>query len=170
MNSTLSAAKKAGIPVIVDPKGKDYSKYKGASFLTPNKREALDACGMDGYLPDALVRAGQKLTEQLELQGLVITEGEKGMTLFERDGGTTKLNARARETYDVTGAGDTVIACLGVALAAGLTKYDAVFLSNLAASLVVEQVGTTAISIENLIDKLESIATRDHPGADAAPL
>lgn len=154
IRSTIDSAAKSGIPVLVDPKGKDFSKYRGASILTPNRREALEACRMDGIEPDAISIAGSRLIDDLDLESLVITEGERGMTLFEKDKTPVNLKAAAHEIYDVTGAGDTVIACLAVAIAAGMSRIDAVDLANMAAGIVVEQVGTTAISINILIDKL----------------
>jgi D-beta-D-heptose 7-phosphate kinase/D-beta-D-heptose 1-phosphate adenosyltransferase len=156
IRSTIDSAAIQGIPVLVDPKGKDFSKYRGASILTPNRREALESCRMDGSEPDAVEVAGARLIADLDLDSLVITQGERGMTLFEKGQTSVNLNAAAHEIYDVTGAGDTVIACLAVALAAGLSRFDAVDLANTAAGIVVEQVGTTAISIESLLQKLNS--------------
>jgi D-beta-D-heptose 7-phosphate kinase/D-beta-D-heptose 1-phosphate adenosyltransferase len=161
LRSTIDSAAKRGIPVLVDPKGKDFSKYRGASILTPNRREALEACRMDGIEPDATAIAGSRLIDDLDLESLVITEGERGMTLFEKDKTPVNLKAAAHEIYDVTGAGDTVIACLAVAIAAGMSRLDAVDLANMAAGIVVEQVGTTAISIESLVQKLDSRLSAD---------
>ena len=157
LRTTIAAANERSIPVLVDPKGKDFSKYRGASIITPNKREALEACRLDDHHPDIVRSAGDQLIKDLDLEAIVITEGEKGMTLFERNKPPTSLKASAHEIFDVTGAGDTVIACLAVALAAGLSRYEAVRLANLSAGLVVEQVGTTAISINMLIQKLVEI-------------
>jgi D-beta-D-heptose 7-phosphate kinase/D-beta-D-heptose 1-phosphate adenosyltransferase len=98
--------------------------------------------------------AGNRLVTELDLDAVVITEGDKGMKLFEKGKEPVNFKAVAHEIYDVTGAGDTVIACLAVALAAGLPQYEAVQLANLAAGLVVEQVGTTAVSIMDLIQKV----------------
>ena len=154
LRSTIDSAAKSGIPVLVDPKGRDFAKYRGASILTPNRREALEACRMDGIEPNAIAIAGSRLIYDLGLESLVITEGERGMTLFEKDKTPVNLKAAAHEIYDVTGAGDTVIACLAVAIAAGMSRLDAVDLANTAAGIVVEQVGTTAISIDVLVDKL----------------
>jgi D-beta-D-heptose 7-phosphate kinase/D-beta-D-heptose 1-phosphate adenosyltransferase len=146
------AAKK---PVIIDPKGKDYSKYSGATILTPNRREAAEACGVEEYSHDAVLRSGSRLLTDLGLEAVVITEGEEGVTVFEKGKPPVSMEAEAHEIYDVTGAGDTVIATLAVALAAGFAIVDSVRLANTAASLVVEQVGTTSISIGALVDKLK---------------
>lgn len=161
LKTTMNAAKDGQVPVLVDPKGKDFTRYRGASMLTPNRREALDACRIGENEPDAVLRAGRQLIDELDLDAVVITEGEKGMTLFEKDKSPVKLKAVAHEIYDVTGAGDTVIACLAVALGSAMPRYEAVRLANLAAGLVVEQVGTTTISIASLISKLETTSGYD---------
>ena len=154
LESVIQVARSRNIPVLIDPKGKDYSKFKGASVITPNRREAAEACSLDEHRDDVVSIAGRRLITELGLDAIIITEGEKGMTLFERDVPETSFKAEAHEIYDVTGAGDTVIATLGVAMAAGVPLVDAVRMANTAASLVVEQVGTTAISSERLFDKL----------------
>lgn len=152
LGKLFDQAKRKSVRVLVDPKGKEYSKYRGASILTPNRREAADASGLDDKLPDLVRKAGGRLLSELDLFAIVVTEGEHGMTLLERDKEPVSFHAQAREIFDVTGAGDTVIACLGVALAAGISLVEAVRLANLAASLVVEQVGTTAITIDRLME------------------
>jgi len=136
--------------VLVDPKGKDYSKYKGASILTPNQKEALEACGFD-ECDDQLVRtAGEKLVNDLALENLVITRGEKGMSLFSRGEEEKNIETNARRVFDVTGAGDTVISTLAVSLAAGNDFYNSCEIANVAAGLVVEKVGTRPISLDEL--------------------
>ncbi len=140
----LSAEK--GKPFLVDPKGADYGKYEGASILTPNEREAYDACGVEKFSDETLETVGRRLIENLGLNGLLITQGDRGMTVFEKNGKVSKLEASARKVYDVTGAGDTVIACLAVALSAGESFSKAAEFANVSAGLVVEQVGTTAIT------------------------
>ena len=142
-------ASESGKPVLVDPKGKDYSKYKGAALLTPNRREAAEACNLDDH-GDVVARAGGKLMADLDLEALLVTEGEEGMTLFRRSHAPIQMAAEAREVYDVTGAGDTVIATLAVALGAGADVEIAARLANVAAGLVVEQVGTTAVTLSGL--------------------
>lgn len=138
-----------GKPVLVDPKGKDYSKYKGAALLTPNRREAAEACNFEDT-GDVVDRAGTKLMHDLSLDALLVTEGEEGMTLFRKSHSPIRMAAEAREVYDVTGAGDTVIATLAVALGAGADVEAAARLANVAAGLVVEQVGTTAVTLSAL--------------------
>jgi rfaE bifunctional protein kinase chain/domain len=136
-------------PVLVDPKGKDYAKYRGATLLTPNKREAFQATSFEN-----VEKAGHRLMQNLELKGLLITLGEEGMSLFESSDKAFKLNALARKVYDVTGAGDTVIATLSVAMASGYNLREAANLANIAAGFVVEKVGTTAIDIKELREAL----------------
>ena len=162
IGATLMRAARRGVPVLVDPKGRDFFRYKGASIITPNKREALEACRLEDSSPDLTAQAGNQLIRELDLSAVVITEGEKGMTLFERDKAPTSLTAAAHEIYDVTGAGDTVIATLAVALAAGMPLFEAVSLANIAAGLVVEQVGTTAISIDLLSRKLSGLSLAEN--------
>jgi D-beta-D-heptose 7-phosphate kinase/D-beta-D-heptose 1-phosphate adenosyltransferase len=146
----IDLANAAGKPVLVDPKGKDYSKYSGSTLLTPNRHEAADAAGLDHSTPNVVEESGERLMERLELDALLITRGEEGMTLFSRNGGMVHHKAHALEVYDVTGAGDTVIATLGVALAAGAHLVDAARIANIAAGLVVGQIGTTAVKLDEL--------------------
>jgi rfaE bifunctional protein kinase chain/domain len=136
-------------PVLVDPKGKDYAKYHGATLLTPNKKEAYQATEIEN-----VEQAGQILMNKLDLHALLITQGEDGMTLFENDKKPFKLNALARKVYDVTGAGDTVIATLAVAYASGFDLAQSANLANIAAGFVVEKVGTTTIDIKELREAL----------------
>jgi D-beta-D-heptose 7-phosphate kinase / D-beta-D-heptose 1-phosphate adenosyltransferase len=136
--------------VLVDPKGKDYSKYAGATILTPNRFEAAQVLGLDDSEQINVEEAGEKLISKLKLDSLLITQGEEGMTLFQKKSKSIHLPALARQVYDVTGAGDTVIGCLSVAFGKNYSFEKAANLANLAAGLVVEQLGTTAISIEML--------------------
>src|SRR5262249_11516339 len=124
--------------ILVDPKGKDYTKYKNATLLTPNQKEATDACGLEEGDESAVEKAGKNLLEAISTEAVLITQGEKGMTLFQNDGEIYRFNAMARKVYDVTGAGDTVIATLAVAIGAGLNYFEAAKIANIAAGLVVE--------------------------------
>ncbi len=143
--------------ILVDPKGKDYSKYKGATVLTPNRREAADATNLEENRDDLINKAGIKLLEDLELEALLITQGEKGLTLLQKDSDIFHLEALARNVYDVTGAGDTVIASFAVAVGAGANYFEAAKFANISAGLVVEQIGTTAITKEMLLDELKNL-------------
>lgn len=153
----IETARSQGKTVLVDPKGKNYSRYSGASLITPNRREAAEACNLSEDLPDLVSIAGNQLLNELDLAMVLITQGEDGMTLFRKDKEPFHLSTAAKEIYDVTGAGDTVIASLGVAFGAGLDFVEAARVANLAAGLVVEQVGTTAITRQMLEPVVEKI-------------
>ena len=145
----IAAANAAGIPVLVDPKGTDFSRYRGATLLTPNLQEfeaVVGNCGTE----EELVAKGESLMRELTLAALLITRGEHGMTLLRPGEEEFHLPARAREVFDVTGAGDTVIAVLAAAVAAGQDLPQAVALANTAASIVVGQLGTAAVSAPEL--------------------
>ncbi|HRI04964.1 MAG TPA: D-glycero-beta-D-manno-heptose-7-phosphate kinase [Pyrinomonadaceae bacterium] len=146
----IDLANNSGVSVLVDPKGKDYKKYRAASLLTPNRREAADACGLEENTQQMVNIAGNRLLTDLNLSSVLITQGEDGMTVFRKSGEPFHLDTLAREVYDVTGAGDTVIASLAVAIGSGADLETAANIANTAAGLVVEQVGTTAISIREL--------------------
>ena len=155
IRETIAIANARQIPVIVDPKGRDYSKYLGSTLLTPNRKEAIEACKLDENDAKAVELAGGQLLAEIGVDAVLITQGEEGMTLFRNSAEPLRLSASAREVYDVTGAGDTVIGTLGVALASGFELAAAAELANIAAGLVVEQVGTTPVSIEDLEQALE---------------
>lgn len=140
--------------VLIDPKGKDYTKYSGATLLTPNQFELIQACNLDSCKQTTIEEAGSNLLGKLSLNNLLVTQGGDGMTLFRQNQLPEHLPALARNVYDVTGAGDTVIATLGVALASGFDMLAAAKLANVAAGLIVEQLGTTAITLEMLKSEL----------------
>ncbi len=136
--------------IFIDPKGKSYGKYRTATMLTPNRQEFVEACNLTDHNQEAIEKAGSKLLSELELAFLLVTQGEEGMTLFEKNKKPIHLPVELRNVYDVTGAGDTVIACLAVAFGSGANLEEAAKFANRAAGLVIEQLGTTAISIEML--------------------
>lgn len=145
----IQAARRKNIPVLADPKGKDFSIYRGASLITPNLHEFETIVG--GCVDEAeLVSKGAKLMTELELGALLVTRGEHGMTLLRPGHAPLHLPARAREVFDVTGAGDTVISTLAASIAAGEELPNAVALANLAAGIVVGKLGTAAISAPEL--------------------
>ncbi len=148
--AVMARARHLGIPVLVDPKGTDFSRYNGASLLTPNKTEAFLSAGCQPEHGAGVVDAGVRLMSSLAIAALLITEGESGMTLFERPDSAIHLPASARVVYDVTGAGDAVIATLGLALGAGGSLRMATYLANLAGGLAVEQIGTAIITTSAL--------------------
>ena len=144
----IELARNAGKPVLVDPKGSDYVRYAGATLITPNRAELAQVVGAwpDG---DTLVQRAESLRTALGLQALLLTRSEEGMTLFDAAGHWHEP-AQAREVYDVTGAGDTVIATLAAMLAAGLSMRDAMTLANRAGGIVVGKFGTAHVSYEEL--------------------
>ena len=121
-----------------------------AALLTPNRIEAALACNLDIDGQNLVEKAGSRLLKDLEVGAVLITQGEKGMTLFRNGEKPFHLDSRARKVYDVTGAGDTVIAGLGAAVGAGADLAEAAEIANIAAGLVVEEVGTTAIDVKKL--------------------
>lgn len=146
----ISKAKEFNKFVIVDPKGIDFERYKGASLITPNFTEFQLVVG-DCYTEKDIVDKGTLICDKLNLQAILITRGEYGMTLIEKDEEPLHLPTEALEVYDVTGAGDTVIATLGACLASGLKLRDAVKLSNFAAGIVVGKVGTATVTKDDLL-------------------
>jgi D-beta-D-heptose 7-phosphate kinase/D-beta-D-heptose 1-phosphate adenosyltransferase len=144
----ISLAKAHNKPVLVDPKGKDYSKYEGATLLTPNKKEASLATGIDLNSHEALKEAGFKLKNDLLLTYSIITLSEEGIAIFQDD--MDIIPTVAREVYDVTGAGDTVLASLGVALSSGLNIIEACEFANKAAAIVVAKVGSATATLNEI--------------------
>jgi len=151
----ISIANQNSIPVLVDPKGLDFTKYKGASLLTPNYQEFLAAVGGCENEHDFIGKI-QKLREILELQTLVVTRGDRGITLVNQENEICQFSANAREVFDVTGAGDTVISVLAVAMMNDVELNKAAELANLAAGIVVGKLGTASVTVDEInfqIDK-----------------
>ncbi len=144
----IAMARDAGLMVLVDPKGDDYSRYAGASVITPNRAELREVVGRWTSEAD-LTRRAQSLRRSLGLQALLLTRSEEGMTLFTEDD-VWSISTQAREVFDVSGAGDTVIAVLGTMLAAGLPLREAVTLANRAGGIVVGKLGTATASAAEL--------------------
>jgi len=149
--------------VIADPKGLDFTKYAGVNLLTPNKKEASLASGKEISDDGTLADAGKTLLDKSGIENLLVTCGKDGMVLFEKDRKPFKIDTRAREVYDVSGAGDTVIAVLGLALAAGQPFKEAVSLANTAAGIVVGKVGTAAVTQKELSEALKASAAGTAP-------
>ena len=144
----IGRARAAGKPVLVDPKGDDYARYRGATLLTPNRSEFRQVAGRWQDEADLTARA-EVLRRDLALDALLVTRSEEGMSLYTADGALT-IPAQAREVFDVSGAGDTVIATLGVLLAAGAPLPDAVVIANEAAGVVVGKLGTAVVQPHEL--------------------
>ncbi|WP_168016681.1 bifunctional D-glycero-beta-D-manno-heptose-7-phosphate kinase/D-glycero-beta-D-manno-heptose 1-phosphate adenylyltransferase HldE [Halomonas salinarum] len=169
VESLIQLVREAGKRVLVDPKGSDFRRYRGASVVTPNLTEfeaVVGPCRSD----EELAAKGEALRVELDLEALLITRSEKGMTLIRGDHAPLHLPTRAREVYDVTGAGDTVIGVLGLALAAGHGFPEAMTLANLAAGLVVAKPGTATLSIAELYTALHGDKLAEFGLIEAAPL
>lgn len=145
----IAVARDRGLPVLVDPKGSDFERYRGATAITPNRAELALAAGVDSDDLDALLGAAEPMRERLELEQLILTLGELGVALVDATG-VHRIPAVAREVFDVSGAGDTVIATVAAGRAAGLDPIDTAHLANLAAGVVVGKVGTAAIAADEL--------------------
>ena len=144
----IQAARGAKLPVLVDPKGSDYERYRGASVITPNRNELAQVIG--AWSSEAQLRERvQALRRSLELGAVLVTRSEDGMSLFD-DGEPLHVGAEAREVFDVTGAGDTVIAALAAMLAAGLGLREAMPIANRAGGIVVGKFGTASVSYDEL--------------------
>ncbi|MCL2893912.1 bifunctional D-glycero-beta-D-manno-heptose-7-phosphate kinase/D-glycero-beta-D-manno-heptose 1-phosphate adenylyltransferase HldE [Brenneria tiliae] len=153
VQTMIQTAKAAGVPVLIDPKGTDFSRYRGATLLTPNLSE-FEAVAGRCKNEDELVSRGMQLVADYQLSALLITRSEQGMTLLQPGKAPLHLPTQAQEVYDVTGAGDTVIGVLAAALAAGNSLEEACFLANAAAGVVVGKLGTSTVSpieLENAI-------------------
>jgi len=159
----IRIGREQAIPVVVDPKGTDYRKYRGATLLTPNRKEAQLATGITIRDDKSLLAAGRTLCGTLDLAALLITRSEEGMSVFHQNGRYRHLPTLAREVFDVSGAGDTVLALMGIGLAAGLEVEMAARIANLAAGIVVAKVGTSTVSPEELLR--DSINRYDDPQA-----
>lgn len=144
----IELARAAGKPVLIDPKGDDYAKYAGATLLTPNRSEFKEVAG-SWHSEDELNAKADALRSQLQLDALLVTRSEEGMTLFRADGALHQPTF-AREVFDVSGAGDTVIGTLGLAMAAGLPLPTAMSLANAAAGIVVGKLGTAVCTQQEL--------------------
>lgn len=163
LNIIMFEARNYSIPVVVDPKGDDFSKYEMATFITPNRKEASIASGINIIDDMTLKQAALYLIKKCKVDGILITHGEEGMGLFMKEEVAIKagwqtqgyfIPAQAREVYDVTGAGDTVLAVFGLAIATEADPYEAATLANSAAGIVVGKVGTSSLMKEELLEIL----------------
>lgn len=150
----IQAARQKGIFVLVDPKGRDYSKYQDANILTPNLREVADACAVSHHDIAAALRGADELRQQLGLDFIAVTRSEDGISVIDSDS-THHLPTVAKEVFDVSGAGDTVIAALTAGIVAGLSPVEACELANRAAAIVVAKVGTVPVQRSELLRDIE---------------
>ena len=143
------------MPVLIDPKLRNFDWYRPATLVTPNHHEALQLTGVEDDSDTALQAAAGSIREILSCDAVLITRGDRGMMLFERDNEPVKVKTAAREVYDVTGAGDTVIATLAAALAAGASMTEAALLANHAAGIVVGKLGTATATMDEVLESIE---------------
>jgi D-beta-D-heptose 7-phosphate kinase / D-beta-D-heptose 1-phosphate adenosyltransferase len=162
LSGVIAFARESGIPVIVDPKGSDFSKYRGATIITPNRKEAETASRIPILDDESLDRAASFLLKEGEYDALLVTRSAEGMSLFPRGREAVHIPTVAREVYDVTGAGDTVVAALGLGLACGAGFVEASRLANVAAGIAVGKVGTSIVFPEEIIGSIR----HEHPDSD----
>ncbi|MDT4899039.1 MAG: D-glycero-beta-D-manno-heptose-7-phosphate kinase [Acidobacteriota bacterium] len=151
----LPLAYERGIPVLVDPKIRNFDAYRPATLVTPNHHEALRLTNLEDHEDEGLKRAAHLIRGRLDCESVLITRGERGMMLLESYHEPVYVETVAREVYDVTGAGDTVIATLAAALAGGASMLEAAILANHAAGIVVAKIGTATSSAEELINSIQ---------------
>lgn len=152
IEAVVAAARPTAIPVLVDPKGIDFARYQGATILTPNRKEAEAAAGIPIRDIQSLGQAAGLIMERAGLENLLITRSEEGMSLFSRKEEAAHIPTVAREVFDVSGAGDTVLASLAIGVAAGLGMAEAARLANIAAGIAVGKLGTSTVSPAEIIN------------------
>jgi D-beta-D-heptose 7-phosphate kinase/D-beta-D-heptose 1-phosphate adenosyltransferase len=175
VSTLLAEARKRGIPALVDPKGRDYARYRGASVVTPNRKELEEVSGREARDRGTVASIGESLRAELGLDALLVKLSEEGMLLIRPGEPPLPIASRAQEVFDVTGAGDTVLATLGVALGAGLDLPSAAEAANRAAGAAVARVGTAPVHWADLLDRMgggpdEKRIDRAHLAALAATL
>src|SRR5262245_23530139 len=164
--TVLDLARQSGRPVVVDPKGVDYAKYRGATLVKPNLHEVERVLRREIGTDAELAEAGQQLTAMLEGSAVLVTRGARGMSLFRLGAPPVHIPSVARDVFDVTGAGDTVVSTLALALAARVGLEQAADLANRAAGVAVSHVGTTAVTLSALFEG-EGNRTGTRDGSDA---
>jgi D-beta-D-heptose 7-phosphate kinase/D-beta-D-heptose 1-phosphate adenosyltransferase len=164
IQAIIQSCRKTGVPTFIDPKGRDWNRYAGATCVTPNTAELELAAGSDVREENDLIPVARDLRRRLALDWLLVTRGPKGMALFGDDASPVMIAARAREVFDVSGAGDTVIATLAACVAAGLRFADAAGVANTAAGIVVGKLGTWAVRWSELEEAL-MVETQKRPAS-----
>jgi len=152
----ISLAKQHKKPVIVDPKPKHRDLYVGVDLITPNNNEASEMSGIEDGSDEGVIEIGKYLLKNLSTN-VLLTRGEKGMSLFEKDGSVTNIPAKAKEVYSLIGAGDTVVATAALAVASGADLKEAAFLANIAAGIKVGKIGTASVSVEEIKKEIEKL-------------
>lgn len=166
LSEILPDISKNNIPIAVDPKPLNFLSYQGVTVITPNHHEASEAAGMETDSSEGLKKAGTKLLKSNKSQSILITRGENGMSLFEKGGDETHIPTVARDVYDVTGAGDTVIATMALSLASSATLRESAILANHAAGIVVGKLGTATTTVDEI---KSAIAKETQQGAKKQP-
>jgi len=156
MDGLKSITSDCNFPITVDPNVKNFPLYKDVTVITPNHNQAGEIAGIEIINEEDLKKVGKKLLHNKKCKALLITRGKDGMTLFEQEGRVTHIKSIARKVYDVTGAGDTVIATLTLGITGGLDLKSAAYLSNLAGGIVVGEIGTSTLNIDNLKELIDS--------------
>jgi D-beta-D-heptose 7-phosphate kinase/D-beta-D-heptose 1-phosphate adenosyltransferase len=157
LKKTIALAKKYKIPITVDPKVEHFKKYKKVTTITPNEKEAVEGMGEKNIVSDKdIAILGKKILKILGSDSVIITRGEKGMVLIEPNDKITSIPTRAKEVYDVTGAGDTVISTITLALAAGADLLSAAEVANFAAGVVVGKLGTATTNLQELKEVIKN--------------
>lgn len=169
IKTLIAKAREYNIPVIVDPKADDYSLYKDATVITPNLSEFQNAVGKPVYETDDIVEHARNLINENNFEHIIITRSKDGMTVVSKDGSVDHHATHALEVYDVSGAGDTVIASLSLALAQGLPISTAADLANLAAGVVVQKLGTATLVPDELLSAHDAYHNKSHEPFQAAP-
>ena len=154
--AVVAAGKARQVPILVDPKGHDYRKYAGVTLVTPNLKEAELAAARPIANSHDMILAAERIMDAADCPALLITQGALGMTLFRRGHRPVRSSALAHQVFDVTGAGDTVVAMLALGLATGLPVEDAMLLANIAAGIVVEKPGTATVSLDEMAELMRS--------------
>jgi D-beta-D-heptose 7-phosphate kinase/D-beta-D-heptose 1-phosphate adenosyltransferase len=155
IRSLVDSVRKGSIILAVDPKTGNFEHYRGVDVITPNHHEAGRYCRIEIEDEKSLVSAGKQMLSELKCRSVLITQGQDGMTLFEEVGEITHIPTIAKKVFDVTGAGDTVIGTLSLALASGLDMQSSAILSNIAAGIVVGDVGTSAVNADDLMSVID---------------
>jgi D-beta-D-heptose 7-phosphate kinase/D-beta-D-heptose 1-phosphate adenosyltransferase len=151
LRRTLAEAQERNLTVCADPKSRSFARYQPLTIITPNNQEAAEAAGVAIEDEASLIAAGRKILDSIDCRAVLVTRGEEGMSLFTSKGDVTHIPTVAQEVYDVTGAGDTVIATLALALAVGASMVEAAMLANHAAGVVVAKLGTAAVARDELM-------------------
>ncbi len=161
--AVIDIARKAGKTIIVDPKSKDFGKYRGATMLTPNRLELQQACGQECTTDEQVVDGARRVMEQRVCEVIIVTRGKDGMSVIQAGGSAVHLPTVARQVFDVSGAGDTVVAAIALGVAAGAQVGEAATLANVAAGIVVGKRGTATVSTGEIVAALTPLDGRTDP-------